>query len=439
MGGTGRGTHDVDRVLIAGTGPAAVQLAVALTNRLGCVVGIAGRESVRADAFFSGLRDSHGRIRVDVQSAKDRAAEGECVVDDLFRGYRSVTGRWHTLVLAVTADAYTQVVRQLEHRVLEQVRCVVLVSPTVGSSGLVRRLLLGHGVDAEVISLSSYLGATRWRDGGPSPRVVTAAVKKRLYVGSSRGRSDNLDALCELHRRLGVATPVMAGPMAAETRNISLYVHPALFMNDITLDAVFAESGPVKYVYKLVPEGPITPALISELVSQWKELTSMVGRLGIPGVNLLRFMVEDSYPVREESVARRDIERFERLPTIHQEYLVYVRYASLLVDPFSEPDADGRYFDFSAVPIRRAFVDRAGRWDVPRMPNEDYYRTKIIQGVGRHLGVPCPTIDRFIARYERALDEAAMARAGTPVSAAFSVRDFRADLELIRGDLATAR
>ncbi|MGB3438864.1 MAG: opine metallophore biosynthesis dehydrogenase [Actinophytocola sp.] len=428
--------NDFDRVLIAGTGPASVQLAVVLKNRLGCVVGIAGRESVRSDAFFSGLRQNGGRIRVDVQSDKNRDAEGECVVDERFQGYRSVAGKWHTLVLAVTADAYTRVVDEMDLRVLEHVRCVVLVSPTFGSNSLVRNFLRGRGVDAEVISLSSYLGATRWHDKTPSPRVFTAAVKKRLYVGSSRGRSENLDVLCDLHGQLGVATPVMAGPMEAETRNISLYVHPALFMNDISLNAVFTESGPVKYVYKLVPEGPITPSLISEMVNQWKELTNIVGKLGIPGLNLLRFMVDDSYPVREESVARRDIERFEQLPPIHQEYLVYVRYASLLVDPFSEPDADGRYFDFSAVPIRRVFADGAGRWDVPRMPREDYYRTKIIQGIGRHVGVDCPTIDTFIARYERAIEAAAMARAGTPLSDAFEVRDFREDLDLIRGALA---
>ncbi len=54
-------------------------------------------------------------------------------------------------------------------------------------------------------------------------------------------------------------------------------------------------------------------------------------------------------------------------------------------------------FDFSAIPIRRVFVNGAGEWDVPRMPKEDYYRTKIIQGIGRHLGVACPTIDTFRA------------------------------------------
>lgn len=422
---------DLGRVLIAGTGPTSVQLAVMVKNRLGCVVGIAGRESVRSTAFFSDLERSGRTARVGVQNDKHRAAAGECLVDELFREYETVTGEWHTLVLAVTADAYTRVLRRIDRRVLSRIRCVVLVSPTFGSNSLVRNYLRGCDVDAEVISFSSYLGDTRWVDGSPSHHVLTAAVKKKLYIGSSRGRSENLDLLCDVHRQLGVTTGVMDGPMEAETRNISLYVHPALFMNEISLNAVFFESEPPKYVYKLVPEGPITSSLVNEMVNQWREVTTIVGKMGIKGVNLLRFMVDDSYPVRPESISRQDVERFEQLPPVHQEYLVYVRYASLLVDPFSEPDADGRYFDFSAVPIRRVFVDGEGRWDVPRMPKEDYYRTKVIQGVARHLGVDCPTIDEFLARYERALEEAARVRADQPLSDAFVVRDFREDLDMI--------
>ena len=274
--------------------------------------------------------------------------------------------------------------------------------------------------------------------------MLTAGVKRRLYLGSSRGRSAAVDALCGLHEQLGVAVQVMDRPVAAETRNISLYVHPPLFMNALSLDAVFADPGPAAprpttYVYKLFPEGPITPALIRDMVAQWRELTALVERMGATGVNLLRFMVEDSYPVRPESVRPEDIERFEQLPVIHQEYLVYVRYASLLVDPFSEPDEHGRYFDFSAIPIRPVFVDSAGQWDVPRMPKEDYYRKKIIQGVARHLGSPCPTIDRFLPDYERALTAAARARPGARVSDAYMVQDFDDDLSMIRAEISGTR
>jgi hypothetical protein len=231
---------------------------------------------------------------------------------------------------------------------------------------------------------------------------------------------------------------VVDRPVEAETRNISLYVHPPLFMNEITLGAVFDDPGPPRYVYKLFPEGPITPALVRAVVAQWRELTAVVVRLGARGVDLLRFMLEDSYPVRPESIGPADVAAFEHLPTIHQEYLVYVRYASLLVDPFSRPDRDGRYFDFSAIPIRPVFRNAAGEWDVPRMPKEDHYRTKVIQGVARHLGVECPTIDGLLATYERALARAAQARAGDRLSDAFAVPDLTEDLSMICAEIPGA-
>ncbi|MFD1846702.1 opine metallophore biosynthesis dehydrogenase [Arthrobacter flavus] len=186
----------------------------------------------------------------------------------------------------------------------------------------------------------------------------------------------------------------------------------------------------------LYSPGPVTPALIRTMVAQWKELTALVEKLGATGVNLLRFMLEDSYPVRPQSISADDVERFERLPPLHQEYLVYVRYASLLVDPFSEPDCNGRYFDFSAIPIQPIFLDNTGQWDVPRMPKEDYYRTKIIQGVARHLDSACPTIDALLKNYEQKLVGASRARNGERMSDAFLVQDFREDVDMICAEIA---
>jgi staphylopine/pseudopaline/yersinopine synthase len=412
-----------------------------MKNRLSCAVGIVGRESHRSESFFSALAQSGGVLRVDVQNSTHHKLAGECEVDEVFRRYESVTGEWRTLVLSVTADAYVAVLNRLDRRVLQQLGCVILVSPTFGSNSLVQNYLRRQGANTEVVSFSSYLGDTRWWDGSPSHHALTAGVKRKLYLGSSHGgsshgRSGDVDGLCGLHEQLGIAVDVMDRPVEAETRNISLYVHPPLFMNELSLNAVFVEPEPTKYVYKLFPEGPITPSLIRDMVAQWKELTALVEKMGATGVNLLRFMVEDSYPVRPESVRPEDIDRFEQLPVIHQEYLVYVRYASLLVDPFSEPDENGRYFDFSAIPIRPIFVDSAGQWDVPRMPKEDYYRTKIIQGVARHLDVPCPTIDTLLAGYEEKLTGAARARAGERMSDAFLVQDFDDDLSMIRAEIS---
>ncbi|MDI7027993.1 opine metallophore biosynthesis dehydrogenase, partial [Pseudomonas aeruginosa] len=61
-----------------------------------------------------------------------------------------------------------------------------------------------------------------------------------------------------------------------------------------------------------------------------------------------------------------------------QEYLLFVRYAALLVDPFSPADEQGRHFDFSAVPFRRVSRDEDGLWRLPRVPLEDYRKLALI-------------------------------------------------------------
>jgi hypothetical protein len=261
--------------------------------------------------------------------------------------------------------------------------------------------------------------------------VITTGVKRKVYIGSTVPSSTYVQRLSELFERLHISLAVMFSPLEAETRNISLYVHPPLFMNDFSLEAIFGEQRVQKYVYKLYPEGPITPALIRSMRSQWQEIEQITDRLHIQGVNLLQFMTDDNYPVPLESLSRQDIEQFDQFEAIHQEFLLYIRYASLLIDPFSEPDAAGTYFDFSAVPFRRMFINREGELDVPRMPKEDYYRIKMIQGIARHVKVDCPTIDRFIATYEAKLQEVARTHPDQRLSTAFVIQSFGQDIRMI--------
>ena len=428
---------ELGNILIAGTGPVAVQSAVLLASLPGAL-GIAGRESERSAIFFAALDSTAGTVRAEVQNASHAALAGRCLIEQRFRGYGSVAGSWDTLILTVTADAYLPVLRQLASEVLAGFQRIVLLSPTLGSGALVREYARAQGADPEVISFSSYLGDTRWAQGTPGASVLTAGAKARIYAGSSRGASPALQRLRAVHETVGTELNILPLPVEAEARNLSLYVHPALFMNEVTLRAVFAAAPPTQYVYKLYPEGPITPSMIHTLVQQWRELSAILTALGGKGVNLLSFMLHDGYPVHPQSIDPAHVAAFEQLPAIHQEYLIYVRYASLLVDPFSEPSADGRYFDFSAIPIRPIFRNDSGHWDVPRMPKEDYYRTKIIQGLARHLAVPCPTIDHLLDAYEGALTRAAQALGDQPRSAAFSVQDFGEDLGMIRAGIGSA-
>ncbi len=429
----------MQRVLLLGTGPASIQLAVILKNHLNSCIGIVGRESVRSESFFTALEQTDQRIRVDIQNEKHQRMEGECSIDQVFKGYSTVTGRWDTIILLVTTDAYIDVLKQIPVQQLKQVKCIVLISPTFGSNSLVRHYMRDIDSNAEIISFSTYLGDTRWVYDSPSQHVITTGVKKKVFIGSSHGLSTTTKKLSEIYDHLGIALEVLESPIEAETRNISLYVHPPLFMNDFSLSVIFGKSEIIKYVYKMFPEGPITQYLIRDMLAQWKEITSITEKLNLKGMNLLKFMVDDNYPVRSESLSRHDIENFVHLDTVHQEYLLYIRYTSLLIDPFSEPDQYGRYFDFSAVPIRRMFMNREGYWDIPRMPKEDYYRIKIIQGIAKYLDLQCPTIDKFIQTYESYLTNSAEAHSGELLSDAFTVRSFESDIVMICSEIVKSR
>ncbi|WP_416147600.1 opine metallophore biosynthesis dehydrogenase [Salipaludibacillus sp. HK11] len=422
---------DLKRVLILGTGPTSIQLAVNLKKQLDCYIGIAGRKSVRSDTFFSALDQSNHLVRVSIQNEKHLAMKGECIIDQVFNRYEMIEGEWDTIILSVTTDAYIEVIKQISNVVLKKVKCIVLISPTFGSNYLIQNYMNQSKSNAEIISYSTYYGDTRWMYDKPSNHVLTTAVKKKIFIGSTDDQSKNVEILYKVYGQIGIALEVMDSPLEAETRNISLYVHPPLFMNDFSLNAIFGELNNKRYVYKIYPEGPITQYLIRDMLAQWKEMMHVLEKINIKGINLLKFMTDDNYPIRVDSLSRHDIENFTYLDTIHQEYLLYIRYTSLLIDPFSEPDKDGRYFDFSAVPIKKMFVNREGDLDIPRMPKEDYYRIKIIQGIAKYLNLDCPTTDKFIKTYESKIKEVAQFHENQTLSNAFVVQSFAEDLNMI--------
>lgn len=426
---------DFKRVLLLGTGPTTIQLAVCLNKQLPCQLGIAGRESARSEQFFTALEESNHLVQVSIQNESHRAMEGICLINQAFKGYGSITGEWDTLIFAVTADAYIKVLKQISDDVLKRARCIVLISPTLGSNSLVSNYMYPFHTEVEVISCSTYLGDTRWIPERAHHHVLTTAVKKKIYAGSTRIHSANLEVLKQFYVQSGIALDVLATPIEAETRNISLYVHPALFMNDFSLDAIFGDLDTQKYVYKIYPEGPITQYLIRDLLAGWKEIMNLLDQLQIKRLNLLQFMTDDNYPVRVESLSRHDIENFSEFDRTLQEYLLYIRYTSLLIDPFSEPDEEGKYFDFSGVPFRKMFMNKEGYLDIPRMPKEDYYRTKIIQGIMKYLGLQSPTIDKFLHAYERKIIEVSALYQSQGLSDAFTVQSFEEDLHRICSEI----
>ena len=160
-------------------------------------------------------------------------------------------------------------------------------------------------------------------------------------------------------------------------------------------------------------------------------MREILGKLGVEKFNFLQFINDDNYPVKEECLSREDVINFETFERIKQEYLVYIRYASILVDAYSIPDDKGRYFDFSAVPMQKIYKNQQNLWCIPRAPKEDYYRIKLLQGMGEYFKIKTPTIDKLINNYEKFVNDFVKKNINQSLSIDFNIKNIDEDIAYI--------
>lgn len=427
----------MSNILIIGSGPVAIQLAQLCDRLSKHEIDMVGRASTSKKSMdvYQGYQQA-GVFKVTTQNDIHHPFSGQFQIRHFYQDIQQIDQSYDVIILACTADAYRPMLQQLAPTILQHMKHIILVSPTFGSHMMITQLLTDINTDFEIISFSTYLGDTRVVDTSQPHRVLTTAVKSKLFVGSNKPSSKLIRQLQTWFNTLQIQLEVMDTPLQAEIHNSSLYVHPPLFMNDFALKTIFEGTDVPVYVYKLFPEGPITMALIREMRQMWQEMMMILQKLSAPSVNLLKFMVKENYPVRPETLSESDINQFEDLPSIHQEYLLYVRYTAILIDPFSKPDQDGRYFDFSAVPFKQLYQNEQGVVHIPRMPSEDYYRTTVIQAIGKALGVSTPMIDTLLHRYVDYCERYQIEHPQQAVSSQFKLNDFEEDISLVTTYLA---
>ncbi|ANX11541.1 hypothetical protein ABE41_005935 [Fictibacillus arsenicus] len=383
--------------MIAGAGPAAIQTAVQLSRGFSKKIGFYNRTGTHADRFKEELKQNQYHISLTVQGS-DTVYSTK--IHHFFDSSDGLQDEWDTLILSTPCFSYSDVMQSLRIVNLKRLKTIILISPNIGSNDLVRNYTNKGIVD--VISMSTYYAATKHSSSDSVTKAHTKTFKKRIYIASSKKDSYMLTVLKRFLNSLGVEGMMVDDPAEAECRNITTYVHPALFMNAFTLNEVFdLHTSGKKYMYKLYPEGPITQETIRTMVAVWKEVSRLVEHLGANPINLLQFLNDDNYPVPEECLSREDIEKYGDFEVTKQEYLLYVRYSSILIDPFSKPDEHGRYFEFSAVPFKPASREEDGRWKVPRIPFEDYQKLKVILGISQKLGVHMPKTEFLINCFEK--------------------------------------
>ncbi len=392
--------------LILGAGPAAIQLAADIKAAANVRIGLYNRPSEKGRRLKQHLAHTPSLWLTGAGKAQRTQDDAQVTIDRYYDDLTLVGGDWHRLILAVPADQYHDVLRQVPWAALPQLRSLILLSPSIGSGLMAQSLLQDAGQShVEVISLSSYYADTKYQNADQPYRAYTKAFKQRIYLAGAGARSDcaELDWLCSLLARHGIDAQRGDSLLAAERFSITNYVHPPLALADTTLQAIFQPQGPIQYLYKTHPEGPICPEAIADMLALSQDYQQLLNRLGIEAINLLRFLNDDNYPVPPRMVSRRWIDQFPQLAPTEQCYALFTRYTALLVDPYSEPDAQGRYYDFSAVRVARVFQDAQGRWRLPRVPQEDVRKLRVLVLLAQRLDVEMPAAQRLLARFQQAL------------------------------------
>ncbi|MFI2948281.1 opine metallophore biosynthesis dehydrogenase [Serratia nematodiphila] len=392
--------------LILGAGPAAIQLAADIKAAANARIGLYNRPSEKGRRLKQHLAHTPSLWLTGAGKAQRTQDDAQVTIDRYCDDLSLVGGDWRRLILAVPADQYHDVLQQVPWAALPQLRSLILLSPSIGSGLMAQSLLQDAGQShVEVISLSSYYADTKYQNADQPYRAYTKAFKQRIYLAGAGARSDcaELDWLCSLLARHGIDAQRGDSLLAAERFSITNYVHPPLALADTTLQAIFQPQGPIQYLYKTHPEGPICPEAIADMLALSQDYQQLLNRLGIEAINLLRFLNDDNYPVPPRMVSRRWIDQFPQLAPTEQCYALFTRYTALLVDPYSEPDAQGRYYDFSAVRVARVFQDAQGRWRLPRVPQEDVCKLRVLVLLAQRLDVEMPAAQRLLARFQQAL------------------------------------
>ncbi|TYR81821.1 DUF2338 family protein [Priestia megaterium] len=389
--------NKIDSVLLVGAGPAAIQAAINLTNNGVSSIGIMNRSSAHTDQLKRELIDNSYTIKASASKAELTHMAGSAKIKQLYENYEAIEDAWDLIMFCTPNDVYQEVVHAIPFERLTKAQGIILLAPGIGDNQLVKSQV---PPSMDVISISTYYAATKFANQQTVSKVITKAVKKRLYVSSCLKNSEILFQICKFIKSLSIECMIVKQPVEAEARSITMYVHPPLFLTEFSLAEIFKEERSLKFMYKLYPEGPITQHVIRSMVLLWKEISALIEKFNARPVNLLKFLNDDNYPVHEVTLSRNDIENFMEYDQMKQEYLLYIRYSAILIDPFSTPDEHGRYFDFSAVSYIQAKREENGYMKIPRIPLEDYKKVKFLYKLGKALHVTMPEARKLIAIFE---------------------------------------
>jgi hypothetical protein len=384
--------------LIVGAGPAGIQTSQILApfSRKIALVSKSSHQWEKRKKLIK----QHGSI-ASCEVCKPQLAPlaGLVRFDELYTDLSPLPSSWDTLVLATPAHAYCDVLASFSELCLKNLKQIILMSSMLGGLLILKGMLEKKGANPNIILFSSYFATSYFVSDSTAKyplTVQTKTVKKKVYLYLSKSNEVIFNALRNALEKINVQVALLDNPFNVEGRNVAAYVHPAFLINTFSLDHILSHEDETKYMYKLYPEGPITMGLIKNLLFHWKSISRLLEHYSAGPINLLQLLNDETPSVHESTIPKDKIDSFNELHEIEQEYLLYVRYSTILInpDPFSESDCE----EVSAKPYLKGKVKK-GRLQLPRTPLEDlqtlYWLNHLVQRSNLISSVTFQSIDVF--------------------------------------------
>ncbi len=151
---------ELGRVLIVGTGPVAVQLAIILSKIGIKQIGMVGRRNTWNYGLKTLYESDQLLFHSEIHKKGYPIFEGKVKITSFFLHLKDVDQPWDTIFYCTPSDTYSSVTKEINNHFLCNLQTIVLMSPSIGANLLVKGQL---EKDIEVISLSTYFAATKWK------------------------------------------------------------------------------------------------------------------------------------------------------------------------------------------------------------------------------------------------------------------------------------
>ena len=385
--------------LVAGAGPVGIQTSQIMAP-LSQKIALIGKSSPQWENRQRLIKQHGYVVCCEVNEPQLATLVGLVKFNELYTELSPLPSSWDTLVLATPAHAYCDVLSSFSEILLKNLKQIILMSSMLGGCLILEGMLKKKGASPNIMLFSSYF-ATSYFTSNPTDKnrvltVRTKTVKKRVYIYQSKSNDGLLSALRNALEKIDVQVIPLDNSFSVEGRNIATYVHPAFIINTFSLDHMLSKEDEVKYMYKLYPEGPITMSSIRDLLLHWKSVSRLLEHYSAQPINLLQLLNDEHHRVHEKTIPKDKIVSFNELDEIEQEYLLYIRYSTILIDP--DPFSKGKTFEVSAKPYIKGKV-RKGRLLLPRTPLEDlqtlYWLNHLVQSSSLISSVTFPSIEVF--------------------------------------------